>query len=300
MRSIKSMQKQQKLLFTILLSFFWNSGAAHKIIYLICPPRSCSTAFLRHMEARKDFEIINEPSWYAYNLLFFSYEDLKPSIKPGFPVTYPEVRQSILEKAKTKNVFVKEISLSVEPFLMEDIALLKNPDVYFVFLLRDPHAALISFSKKRFKEVPLEKFGYRSMYLLFEKIKLEAANPPLIILAEELSNYPEQIISSFCAHCDIPFLPESLHWPDLGQSFVGQQEWGERKDQSLLYHWHDAAIHSTGFRPLTVYNVDEQGRPTFAEVAPENLPEVIKLYQYLRPFYYALLQETDYLCCRRQ
>jgi hypothetical protein len=244
-------------------------------------------------QERGDFAIINEPAWYAYNLLMYPYEQIKDQIKPEFPISYPDIIQMVLEKAQTSHVLVKEISFAVEPFLLCDQLLIKNSDVHFVFLIRNPHSALISFAKKRFREVPLQKFGYRACYLLFEKIKAEGANPPLIICAEELGRYPELIVPALCLCIGIPHVPESLCWADLGNDFTGCQ-WHERKDRNYLYHWHDAAIHSTGFTPLTNYAVDAQGNPTFQEVAAQDLNEVVAMYNVMFPYYQALLQEVDY------
>lgn len=281
-----------KYLFLMLLLGIQISEAGNKIIYLISPPRCLSTAFMRSFEARKDFAIVNEPAWNAYNLLMYSWEELQQHFNHGFPILYPDVIQMVLKQAQTSHVLVKEISFSVEPFLMEDQFLIKNPDVHFIFLIRDPHASLISFAKKRFREIPLQKFGYLASYNLFKKIKAEGANPPLIICAEELSVYPHLIIQGLCTCLGIPFVPEALAWSDLGDNFMGT-EWSERKDQNYLYHWHGAAIHSTGFKPLTSYAVDVNGKPTFAEVDPADLPEVIAMYDMMFPYYEALLQEID-------
>lgn len=279
----------------ILLIFLFSSilQAGNKIVYLISPPRCLSTALLRMFQARTDFVIVNEPGWGPYNLTLYPYEKFKIPNETGSWIFYSDVLQMVFEKAKTSHVLIKEISFAVEPFLLDAKQFMCNPDVYFIFLIRDPHSALISFCKKRFKNVPLQKFGYRSSYLLFEQVKQYGANSPIIISAEELSRYPEEIIAILCEKIGIPFKPESLHWVDLGENFEGK-EWNDRKDQKYLYHWHNDAIHSTGFRPLVSYALNAQGEPTFEEVGRENLPEVVTIYKLMLPYYWLLFNENNF------
>lgn len=277
----------------LLICFSSILQAGNKIVYVISPPRCLSTALERNFQERGDFDVVNEPGWGAYNLTLYSNNQYQLPIKSESWMFYSDVLQMIFEKAKTSHVLIKEISFAVEPFLLNAEQLMRNPDVYFIFLIRDPHGALISFCKKRFKNVPLQKFGYRSSYLLCEKVKQYGVNSPIIISAEELSRYPEEIITLLCEKIGIPFKSESLHWSDLGENFDGK-EWNDRKDKKYLYHWHSDAIRSTRFKPLVSYAVDAQGKPTFEEVAPENLSEVIAMYNLMMPYYWLLLNESNF------
>lgn len=272
-------------------------SAAHKIVYLISPPRSMSVAFTRMMESRGDFEIFHEPSQYAYDKIY--YPELTATwFREGALPTFNEVKRALLAKAEHQQVFAKEMSFAVENFLLNDLEFVQNPDVHFVFLIRNPHPTAISFYNKlgAWPEEWNFLLGYQAEYEIFQFIKKNAVNKPFIILTEDLYHDPEKIIQAFCNRLEIPFIPESMHWKAMSNDFTGEKEWHELKVPYHTHHWHGEAIGSSGFGKPRSYEVDEQGNPTFHEIKSEKERAVL-MHAYLAhlPYYNKLKAETDFL-----
>jgi hypothetical protein len=246
------------------------------------------------MEARGDFKIFHEPSVWAHSSVKYP-ETVKNWFKPDSPKTFEEVREMILKEAETNNVFVKEMSFATKDFLLKDIKLIKNPQVYFVFLLRDPHHSVISFynrMKNNFDSSDV--IGYQAAYEIFQKVQHEAINPPFIISTEDLYNNPRATIEAFCAKLGIEFKEESMHWENLGSEFDGAQ-WHEMKYRDAVQHWHGNAIASTGFGLPSSYEIDQNENPTFAEIEnEEHRKYCIKVYQENLIYYKLLQEQKDY------
>jgi len=281
--------KKPLLLFCSFLSLFACSAEPHKIVYLISPPRSLSVGFLRMIEARGDFKIFHEPTISVYhrvNQFIFSQD----WFKEGAFQTFDEVKEAIFKE--NSNVFVKEMSFSLREFIDED--LIKKPNVYFVFLLRNPHHTVISLYNKIGSIV--EDFqvatGYQAAYEIFQKIVESGARRPLVLFSEELASKPEEVVKTFCDYVEIPFEEKALSWQNLGENFGGHQEWHESKRTDLTQHWHGDAIQSTEFKPLKTYDVDDFGNPTFSEIKDsKDRKECEKTYLRNLP-YYLFFKET--------
>lgn len=278
--------------------FFANVSlhSHNKIIYLISPPRSLSVAFMRMMEARGDFAIMHEPSQWAFNKSVH-HDFVESWFIPEAAQTFDEVKERIFEQAKHTNVFVKEMSFAVDQFLLHDQEFIANPHVHFVFLLRNPHHAIISFYNRR-NEVEdnntsfAHLVGYQACYEIFQKIKSVAARKPYIILSEDLYTNPEATIKAFCAQVGIEYLSESLSWDNLGSGFNGQKEWHEIKYAETTQHWHGDAIKSTGFGRPHQYKVDEKGNSTFEEICNPLRKKICEdAYVENMKYYNLLLQE---------
>lgn len=259
-----------------------------KAIYLISTPRSCSTAFLRMMHARGDFEVFNEPGVITY----FSIHKTKKL------ATYHEVEKSIAQKMiPSQNIFVKELGYAACEYLLPDSDFLKHQDYNVVFLVRNPHNALISHYKKTnfgvMKNLLQDILSYKKLYELFQEFKQKTMKQPWIILSEELVVHPRKILTQFCYHTGIPFKEESLSWQQLGKDFSFKKEWNCDNPPHCASHWHDSAMASTGFESrVTSYAVDEDGQPTFEEI--ENLEHRTfykQLYDENLPYYKLFLDE---------
>lgn len=275
-------------------------GQENKIVILIAPPRSLSTAFLRMMEARKDFVIMNEPSQYAWHL-----SEGRKYVLDGFeenerpPISYEEVKAEIFKRAEHSNVFAKEMGLAVCNFLLNDKELVNNPNVYFVFLIRDPHATILSNYKKIGS---LERLycpfstlvGYAACYTLFDHFAKNGVRRPHVLRAEDLYDNAEPTVSRLCDYLEIEHKPEALHWESKGKEFTGKEEWNEFKDRSGTQTWHDVALQSTGFvKAAHTYAVNENGLPTFAEV--KNAAHRKKCFVAFKdnwPYYRLLMREV--------
>lgn len=279
-------------IFFIIFLCAHSAGFAHKIIYLISPPRSLSVAFLRMMQARDDFQIIHEPSIHPHALLY--YPELTQEWFSGNTFkTFDNVTQEILKAAHESNVFIKDMSWGTKKVLEINSELLGNPDIYFVFLVRNPHHSIISFYKK----IPIYQdsfsflIGYKSLYEVYKLLEGKTVHKPLIIYSEDLYQNPEKTIAKFCDTVGILFEPDSLSWNNMGNNFTGK-EWCEDKSPSEIYHWHGEAIKSSGFTQPTSYKEDSNGNPTFEEIIdPEHRIMCIKAYEENMVYYNLIKKE---------
>ena len=284
----------------LTLSLISMSYCTNKIVYLISPPRSLSVAFLRMMQARGDFSIMHEPSQSVLFARTHPAEVFQDWFRSDAFQSYDEVKAAILQKAENNNLFIKEISFGVRDFHCQDFQLMQNPNAYFVFLVRSPHHTIISMYKKlkdNFSDLSIpfcDLIGYKEEYDIFMTVKNHGSHQPYLIFTEDLYTNPDTTIQKFCDHVGIAFKPESLHWDDLGESFDGQEQWQEAKHAELAQYWHGDAIHSTGFAAPAPYAVDEQGNPTFSEIANlEHRETCAKIYCEQMIYYCQLLENYE-------
>lgn len=295
-----------KYIFLLILTLT-SSSHPHRIIYLISPPRSLSVAFLRMMDAREDFQIMHEPSQHAWVLSKGKdHEYATDWFLAEASQSFADVKSQILAKAQQGNVFIKEMSFAIKNFLITDPEWIRNSNIHFVFLLRNPHHSSISFYNKvkhfygtlsaKEKHDFIDILGYQACYEIFQAVKANSPNKPTIIFSEDLYQYPEETVRTFCHHLDIPFSKECFKWDSLSDDFCGYKEWHKIKHKEHIHHWHGEAIKSSGFKKPTQYLVDEYGGPTFAEISNEkDHDDWIHIYEQNLIFYNLLLSEKTYL-----
>lgn len=265
--------------------------ADNKIIFLVAPPRSLSTAFLRMMGERSDLTVMNEPSCCVFNHAHYPHS--QQFYTEDVLTSYGDVRKKILLAAKDHPLFIKEMSFSFEEFIKSEPDLMKDPNIYFIFLLRDPHPCIISYYKKispQAVEFIISDFGdltgYRSLYAGFQMIKDNAIHAPYIIHAEQLYDNAAKTVSDFCEYVNMPYNGDHLSWSNLGEKFTGFEEWQENKKREFTHHWHQEAILSQGFHQPTIYEVDEQCQPTFSEITNSaHKKKCIEVYQESKSLY---------------
>lgn len=286
----------------ILCLFLLNNSlfSNNKIIFLVSPPRSLSVAFLRMMEAYNEFIVMNEPFIASYALLTFpDPEFTKTWWRPEAPKTYTDAKEQVLSFSNQKPVFVKEMSWAAADFLTKDPDFITNPNIHFIFLVRNPHPTIISYYNG-LKQNPFETFsfhvGYESCYTLFKKVLDMSPNKPGIIRAEDLYTNPSETAKALCDYLNVPFKPEMLYWKNLGNHFEGYHEWNDAKQHEYVQHWHQHAIHSTGISKPTEYEIDKLGNPTFSEIKNDNHKKLIQeAYFKNLMFYQYLLEYKEYL-----
>ena len=242
----------------------------HKMIFLIAPPRSLSTAFLRMMQARGDFQIFNEPATAWFNQTHYPnsaafYESLEPG-------GYKAIKETLFKALEKGAVFVKEMSFAFEALITEEPDILNYPNLHFAFILRNPHHCIISYYQKLPKDyldymVPQlnNLCAHKPLFHSFEKVRAAAVHAPVIIQAEDLVHHTQQTVEAFCQQMGINFKEASLNWESLGSNFEGQI-WKENKKQELAYHWHGEAILSKGFHQPKTYALDDRKYPSFTEI----------------------------------
>jgi hypothetical protein len=268
------------------------NNSDNKIIYLISSPQSLDVAFLRMMQARGDFALFHEPSQCAFNLK--AWPELAQIIyRADAPKTFQETQRRITEHAQTRPVFVKEMAFAVHDFFMNNHALVTRPNVYFVFLVRNPHEVIISYCSKALN-IPADlsaRVSCKAIYELCGLVRRCGARQPLLIFADELAQNPARVVQRFSEYCGIEYDARALHWSDLGPDFDGAVEWHEYKLPEFVQRWHGEAIKSIGFCQLQAYAVDSQGNPTFEEVPAEHRDQFVRAYQENLQYYQLLKRE---------
>lgn len=267
----------------------------NKIIFLIAPPRSLSTAFLRMMEQRHDLQIINEPASCVYYQQYFP--NAEATYHKDVLKSYEAVHETIASSAKESSLFIKEMGFAFAELISAKPDLISAPNISHVFLLRNPHHCLISYYRKLRPELVeillpyLEQLtGFEALYDSFKKVCAQAANKPLIIHAEDLISNSEQTVQALCEHIKLPHLPDSLHWKSLGDEFTGAQEWHEFKKREYTHHWHQDAIFSQGFHQPNQYEVDEHNNPRFSEIKNSEHRKMVRdVFIKSKPFYELML-----------
>ncbi len=294
----------------IALMLMFHGGylcARQRIIFLISPPRCASTSCVRSWENRGDIAILHEISMKAFELERGSpAHAINKMYRADAPTTYQEVKDLIFSSAQEQDVLVKEISYSIIRLFNHFPELLSDPQIFCIFLLRDPYDALVSFYKKR-QHVPLDQacdFGYRKCYELLQLLKEKALNKPLIIFAEDLADHAREIWSAVCAHVGMPFTERQLEWQAAGLKHSAFQAWHEMKScKEFVYHWHGDALKSTHFGALTHYEkkCDFLGEPLFEQVNHVRLrPMYRQLYFASMPYYTLLSNEDEYFVLKKE
>lgn len=274
--------------------------STEKIVYLVSPPRSLSVAFMRMMQARGDFEIFHEPfhcPWCFKANTEYAAIAYPNKVAP----TYEEVKQSILDAAELRPVFVKDVSFDCEDFLLNDPDFVQNSNMHFVFLVRNPHHSIISWYKKcRFCPPRLNYLlGYEPFYRIFEKVKRDSRNKLNVVFSEDLLGDPKNAISRLCDSLEIPYIPEALQWQVLGRDFDYEKHWHDYRTKEEAQIWFGEAMSSSGFGKPSQYQVDENGNPTFEEIAnPEHKNEYMECYEHNLKYFEMLLNDPDFQALR--
>lgn len=276
-----------------------NNQYNNKLIFLVSAPRSLSTAFLRMMVERKDFKIFNEPSTATYNVKH--YPESKAYYSTKRVDCYEDVMQQILNSLQTDNVFVKEMSFAFEEFIQCYPSLLQQKNVYFIFLIRNPHHCIISYYKKmspQFLEYTLPNLfnltASKQLYQVYKLVSEQATNKPFVIQAENLVADPNACVMDYCRYVDIPFMPESLQWkslkPNVGQTQLGQ----ENINTQGMYDWFKEAMQSQHFHQPSNYNLDAYGKPEFSEIEDLSHRKICQETYEQYNYYYQELKESLY------
>ena len=273
----------------------FGSEESYKIVYLNSGPRSLSTVFLRMMESRGDFAVFNEPTLPVYVKMIYQ-DPMEGVFRKDSNATFEQVKETLYRAKETSHVFVKDMSYSSHTYLMQDSSFMEDPSVYFIFLVRDPHHMTISFYKKAQGIMPgfTNVIGLGSLWEEYEAARDLNPNGAKIILTEQLYTDPRETMTQLCEHLGIPFLEEALTWKVHGDDFRGHQEWNEQKVGDQIQHWHGQALSSTKMGTPSTYEVDEEGNPTFSEVADDNdRAELEKVYEENVIYYRKFLEAKE-------
>ncbi|GAA5873897.1 hypothetical protein JCM8547_008634 [Rhodosporidiobolus lusitaniae] len=218
-------------------------------VILWCHPRSASTMFECMLLTRQDeFQVLHEPAgetWYYSRERVskrFSEEECKKS--GHWDLTYEKTWKDISTPHPTKRTFSKDmgqylIDLSSPPGTLAPsfsssthrttpsnptlvpTSLLLQHHLKHTFLIRHPSKAVPSYarlcypgSETGFDYFDGKEMGYKELRLLFDFVKSETGETPLLVEAEELLKRPVEVVKMWCKEVGIEFTEDMLDWED--------------------------------------------------------------------------------------
>ena len=108
----------------------------HRLVFLWCHPRSLSSALERVMLERGDMATLHEPFLYLYYVHDARKRLPHLHVDPRRPASYEDIRSMILETARTRPVFVKDMCYYVRHRIHDDVDFIRR--MTSTFLVRDP------------------------------------------------------------------------------------------------------------------------------------------------------------------
>ncbi|GJN89167.1 hypothetical protein Rhopal_002141-T1 [Rhodotorula paludigena] len=163
--------------------------------------------------------------------------------------------------------------------------LLLQPHIRHTFLIRHPKRAVPSYERLCYPGAPTgfdyfdpSEMGYKESRLLFDFIKAETGEPPLVVEAEALLASPKDIAGRYCAEVGIDFREDMLEWSSETREHF--KKW---------QGWHTDAEKSTGVgRRSSEGDADKDKKPKEDKPLSPELQKVVddnmEDYEYLRSF----------------
>lgn len=228
-------------------------------------PRNVSTAFMYSFGERPDVQAFDEPL-YAHYLLRTKSEANHPAreliIEKQLNDGKDVVDQVILGKAEKNILFFKQMTHHLVEMDWSFMTKTRN-----ILLIRNPREIIASYSKV-IPNPTIDDIGVALQQKLFRFLKDSDALTAVVDARDLLSN-PGAMLEKICALCQIPYLPDMLHWPSGPKSYDGI--WAP--------HWYSEVHQSTGFKPF----VEKQ------TILPDHLEP---LAEACAPYYAALIENT--------
>lgn len=216
----------------------------HPIVYLISPPRARSTILFRALQAQlPDLICFHEPSQAVHDREKGATYAADWWRDDAFTST-AHIQETILAASKRGPVLVKEMSFAAINTL--DPIYLQHPNLYFVFMVRNPLETIASFYKQvaatLMPDIFIDDIGFRGLFELYQRVSTHCPNPPQVIRNEEFLD-PTTLFQRVFTMVGLTITPK-LDWPALVTDFDGT-DWHEQKHPHLTHRWHGPAIAST-------------------------------------------------------
>lgn len=207
--------------------------------------------------------------------------------------TFSGVDRRIIEDAKQNDVVVKDMIHTIHGYITSGKSILpENPNVKYIFLVRNPHAALISL-QKFVGALPISPKGlisYGMLYSLYDYLKDKAVNKPLVVDADIFfKKFPSEL--NLLLNSMRIVLTNSQEQPNLEPLGMQQaiQKWHDPSKINTFTDWHEKAAISNKVQLLPQYEV-ENGKPTFSEIPEEYRGAYQQAYQENFIFYKLFLE----------
>jgi len=195
-------------------------------------PRNISTAMMRAWENRSDCRVIDEP-FYAHFLKHTGIDHpMADQIIEKHESDLDKVIELVSARENTGVFYQKHISTH----MLDHIPLDWLVEVNNLFLIRDPHYMVASYTAKR-SSATASDLGYTQLETLFDTAAALPNQTPLVIDSKRFLEQPEAHLRYVCSHLNMEFEQSMLSWPAGDRSTDGV--WHE--------HWYDSVKSSTGF-----------------------------------------------------
>lgn len=237
-----------------------SSNNNSNIIILWSIPRSVSTAFERSivqlsilLNQNKDIDtttnvmdVYHEPFSQPY---YYNEQDQQSKRFPPIKDTpsFEGVLNSIENSAQTcQYVFSKDMAY----YTKNHISKLVNNKATHTFIIRDPSKTIPSLYKASFNskghdtiyhenmDFDPSECGFVEMLAVFNHVKDELKQSPLVIDADDLLLNPSTYMKEYCNRTGLPYREDMLSW-EAGVVPKGWEQWDG---------WHDDAINSNGLK----------------------------------------------------
>ena len=154
--------------------------------------------------------------------------------QPDHPQRYEDVRQMIMEKARTSPVFFKDMAYYIDDVLSDD------PEFYraitHCFLIRNPKASIASYYRLD-NNVTLTEIGIEAQWTLYTQL-VSAGIKPVVIEAEAIRQDARTVVSHW-------WHAMGLDTPDAVFEWDGKPP----EDWQQVAAWHQSVMASTTIRP---------------------------------------------------
>ena len=183
--------------------------SVHRLVFLWCHPRSLSSALERVMLERGDMTTLHEPFLYLYYVHDARKRLPHLDVDPHRSASYEDIRSAILDAARTRPVFVKDMCYYVRDRIHDDVDFIRR--MTSTFLIRDPARSIPSYFHLA-PGVTLEEIGHEAQYRCFERIREVTGRTPVVIDAADLASDPAGTVRAYCRVLEVPFMPRALAW----------------------------------------------------------------------------------------
>ena len=182
-----------------------------RLIFLWCHPRSLSSAVERSMLERGDMASLHEPFLYLYYVHDAKRRLPHHDIDRERPASYEDIRSMILDTARTRPVFVKDMCYYVGDYIHADEGFIRR--MTSTFLIRDPERSIPSYYRLD-PGVTLEEIGCEAQYRHFERVSEITGEIPVVIDAADLAEDAAGTLRAYCRALELPFMPQALEWDE--------------------------------------------------------------------------------------
>lgn len=199
-------------------------------------PRNISTAMMRSWGARADTFVTDEPLYAHYLRVTGLDHPGRDDIVSAYESDWERVVEHLTGPVPGgKAVWYQK---HMTHHMIPEVGRAWVPRVTNCFLIREPGAVILSYSKVR-PEFTAEEVGYPQEAELFDLVRRETGRVPPVVDSLDVLADPRRVLGLLCDAVGVPFDPAMLSW-----------EPGPRHTDGLWApHWYASVERSTGFAP---------------------------------------------------